>query len=639
MGEAWRGAVAGFLAGPPLLRAVPQAALRRLEALARALEGRPELAAWLLLLDFPLVRLQRRIAAVLVGPHGVVVLGFHAGAAAPSRAAREGLEDHALDLRDFHAGCRACPVVPVLVALDVKVAPATLPMLLADVAPVMAVGAAELGEVLSLLARSLPREAALDVAAWPSAPYRPVPTMIEAARMLYARHGVVELVAARADAASLGRTAAAVGAAIAGAEAAGERRVVFVTGIPGSGKTLCGLNAVFGRQGGAGSIFLTGNPTLVHVLREALARDAAEASLARGALRLARQRMESRIQALPAFRDHHVAREETPGEHVAVIDEAQRCWSADHARARTLRRPVALWQSEPGHLLDIMARPPGWSVVVCLIGNGQEIHTGEGGLAAWGEALAARPEWRSDAPPQALRAAEPLQRLPPLPGLHAAPALHLDVPVRSIGGAAAAEWVEAVLAGDAARALALAKDAGGVPFFLTREVAGMRRFLRGVARGTRRVGLVASSGAARLRAEGLGVELAHMDADAVAHWFLSRWPPDIRASDALETVATEFGCQGLELDGVGLCWGGDFIRAPGRADGWLARRFQGMAWGVLRRAEAVTWRRNAYRVLLTRARHASCIFVPEGAAEDPTRDPAEMDGVTEFLLACGVGQA
>jgi hypothetical protein len=192
--------------------------------------------------------------------------------------------------------------------------------------------------------------------------------------------------------------------------------------------------------------------------------------------------------------------------------------------------------------------------------------------------------------------------------------------------------VDAVLRGDAAVACGLA---GGVPFWMVRDLESLRAALRGLARGTRRAGLLASSGARRLRAAGLGAELPHMDEAAVAHWFLDRFPPDVRASDALETVATEFSCQGLELDYVGLCWDADLVRSDdGRA--WVARHFVGTKWQRVRRAEAVANQMNSYRVLLTRARYDTVIFVPRGDAADTTRDPAVYEAVAGFLSACGV---
>jgi hypothetical protein len=370
----------------------------------------------------------------------------------------------------------------------------------------------------------------------------------------------------------------------------------------------------------------------VHVLREALARDAASGN--RGKLRATRHRMKSVIQALPAFRDHYVKHAAELSERVIVIDEAQRAWSARHAIRKGRDRDVPLSDSEPGHLLDIMARHPDWSVIVCLVGGGQEIHDGEGGLAEWGAALAKRPTWHVLVAPDALQSSDERQRLPNLPGLTTRPELHLDVPVRSIRNSAAAPWVDAVLLGDVEQARHPAKDEGPMPFLLTGDLSLMRAHLRQSARGLRRCGLVASSGAKRLRADGLGAELPHMEPGAVAHWFLDRWP-DVRASDALEVVATEFSCQGLELDYVGVCWGGDLVRVPGRRE-WLVRDFVGTKWNVPKVAEKIANRVNTYRVLLTRARYGTVIWVPRGDADDITRPPATFDAIAEFLLQCGV---
>jgi hypothetical protein len=162
----------------------------------------------------------------------------------------------------------------------------------------------------------------------------------------------------------------------------------------------------------------------------------------------------------------------------------------------------------------------------------------------------------------------------------------------------------------------------------------MRNWLRASARGHRRAGLLASSGGKRLRAEGLGAELPHMDANAVAHWFLDRFPDDIRASDALELVATEFSCQGLELDFVGLCWDADLIREPGRL-AWRVRNFRGTDWTHPSGAEAIANQLNTYRVLLTRARYDTVIFVPSGDSADRTRNPMVLDLIAAFLKSCG----
>ena len=572
---------------------------------------------WTVLPDWHLPRLRRRIDAVVLMPRAIVACTVRAGRRHSARD-RDAAEDAALDLHDFHAGSRLHPVVPLLVTLDAARNTAARPLMLPGVTPVLEANAVTLEATLQDIASAAAWGPTLATADWQEAPYRPVPSLIEAARMLYARHGVADIRTAHADAHNLGATRAAITRAVADAAATRQPTVLFITGIPGAGKTLCGLDTAFAGQ----AAFLTGNPSLVHVLREALARDSGLS------LRAARQRMEGVIQALPAFRDCYAAGG-VPPERVVVIDEAQRCWSAAHARGKTAARPVPLTDSEPALLLDIMARRTDGPVILCLIGTGQEIHDGEGGLAEWGDALRTRPGWQVAAAPGATTAPAARHRLPALPNRVVDAALHLDTPVRSLRSAVAPAWVDAVLAGDAVTARELARN--GVPFSVTRDLPVLRARLRRACRGTRRAGLLCSSGARRLRAEGLGATLPHDDPAAVARWFLDRFP-DVRASDALEVAATEFFAQGLELDAAGLCWDGDLVW-DGAA--WQARAFRGTGWTRPGGADKCLNKLNAYRVLLTRARYETVIWVPPGDAADPTRDPAVLDRVADYLLSCG----
>lgn len=606
--------------------------------LKAALADLPEAANWQLILEYPMRRLGRRIDVVLVSPHGVLVLEFKAGATVFAAADRRQVEDYALDLQDFHAGSRRATIIPILVATDALPRPATHPLLLpGTTAEVIDCSGAGLGRLLRELNHALPSvDPPLDPQEWEHANYRPVPGIIDAACTLYSRHAVSDIAAARADAINLSATTDTILSTIARARRDNRHLALFVTGIPGAGKTLCGLNAVFGTGRDSGAVFLTGNPTLVHVLREALARDAAQGN--GNLMRVARQRTKSSIQALPRFRDDYANTQTAPPEHIVVIDEAQRVWAKAHAVRKSRDRDVKLSDSEPWHLLDIMGRHD-WAAVICLVGNGQEIHDGEGGLAEWGVALQAHPHWQTLVAPGALTATDPRQRLPALSATEVVPALHLNVPMRSIRNNAASDWVDAVLNGDAMAARAVAARRGSVPFTLTRSLDDLRNHLRVTCRGLRRAGLVASSGAKRLRADGLGAELPHMDAAAVARWFLDHWPEDVRVSNALEQVATEFSCQGLELDHVGLCWGGDFLRSGDPRDtSWRARDFRGTRWTAIRQTEAIANRINTYRVLLTRARYETVIWVPMGDSADTTRNPTEMDDVADFLRACGISE-
>ena len=608
--------------------------------LRRAFSELPTSMNWYLLLEYPMLRLGRRPDIILLTEHVIFVIEVKAEKKAFTPENRRQVEDYAIDLHDFHSGCRANPIVPILLAEEGQLAPQAVPFLFNN---------GVLKETLEATSVTLPglleqfhRQAAcvsprLDATVWLAAEYRPVPTIIDAACMLCARHNVADIRSARSDTNNLTATSAEIQSQINEARAAGQRLILFVTGIPGAGKTLCGLNAIFGDDDGARGTYLTGNPTLVHVLREALVRDAVTFRTKRSD---AVRRMQGAIQALPKFRDHYVAHpDHVPSEHVVVIDEAQRCWSAAWATAKTRDKPIRLTQSEPAHLLEIMSRHDGFCALVCLVGGGQEIHDGEGGLAEWGHALRRQATqgtiWKISGPPDLVQTTDPRQDMGPLAGIAIVPTLHLAVPVRQIRSTAAAAWVDALLAGDATGAGQIARQAGGIPFLLTRDSGKMKAWLRKSARGLRRSGLLASSGAARLRAEGLGSELPHMDASAVVHWFLDRFPDDVRASDALETIATEFSCQGLELDYVGLCWDADFIRETDRT-AWRVRNFRGTKWQLPRQTEAIANQVNTYRVLLTRARYDTVIFVPRGDPDDPTRVPEYYDQIAAFLLACGV---
>jgi len=615
--DTWCGAVSAFLA---------RRCASGIETLQDALAAVPAAQDWAVFLNYRLLRLGSRIDAVLVTPGAVLVLRIAAGSLASTAAYRTAIEGAALDLADFHAGCRGMPVIPVLIVPDRKSLHGARPLPLSGAMPLIEIARTQLPNLLEDIAVGFPAvPGAASPLAWAAAPYRPVPGLIEAACLLYARHDVTALTLAQAGRGGLARTAAAIAEASVRARSDGLHIAVFVTGHPGAGKTLCGLDLAFAGQGAA---FLTGNPTLVHVLREALVRDAVGRGMGR---RAAQQRMEGVIQALPRFRDHHVDRPGPPPERVLIIDEAQRCWTASHAVGKTRNRPVPLATSEPGHLLDIMARHEGWSMVVCLLGGGQEIHDGEGGLTEWGRALAARSDWHAVAPPDATEAADPRQRLGTSPSFAWDDRLHLSEVVRSVDAPATAAWVAAMLSNKPSHAKHIAHAAGGPLFQLTRSLHDMRSALR--RRGTRQSGLLASSYARRLRAEGLGSMLPHQDEIAVAHWFLSRWP-DIRSAEALEVVATEFCVQGLELDLAGVCWDADLVRTADGA-GWQARSLRGSAWTIARRAEAVSNRINAYRVLLTRARFGTVIWVPYGDGRDKTRDPARYQAVADYLESCG----
>ncbi|MFN8984397.1 MAG: DNA/RNA helicase domain-containing protein [Alphaproteobacteria bacterium] len=589
--------------------------------------------AWHIFMECDLLRLEKRADAILLTDRAIFMLEFKMGTQKPDLNDLRQTDNYAMDLHDFHAGSRGVPIIPILIAPSMPRREIAPPLFWHGVVPVMVANAAMLPDIILRAQAALPQPAtAIDANAWAHSAYRPVPSVLEAARLLYRRNAVPDIGATRADAHNLTRTTDAIARVISKAQTEGGRYVVFVTGIPGAGKTLCGLNLVFGALRESGAAFLSGNVPLVTVLREALARDAAPQGGA--AFQAAERAARTALQNVHRFLEHHVIHaHEMPEARIIVFDEAQRAWDQAQATRDGQRRKSHLSLSEPAHTLEIMARHDGWAVIVALIGNGQEINTGEAGLAEWGRVIAAAPSWRAVAARRSTTADDPAQRLAEgaAPWLALDDDLDLQTPIRSLRSSRGTEWVEAVLRGDARSARAIAEETPELPYYITRDAKAWRATLRARTRGLRRAGLVASAGARRLRAEGLGVQVPD-----IADWFLKRWP-DIRSSEALETFATEYDCQGLELDVVGLAWGGDFLRHAGQ---WRARRFVGHHWQIVRGVEEQRYILNTYRVLLTRARYETIIWVPPGSAiDDPfhdiTRPSAEMDALADFLHASG----
>jgi DUF2075 family protein len=582
----------------------------------------------ILLPDYRLLRRYHQVDAVLVTPTAVLVFGTDA---AKTEAA-------AIDLADFHEGSRNTPIIPVILPETTakrRRITAQRPLPFAGAAIPVLCSRLLLPGLLDTI-EAFPPIPGFDPERWAEAPYSPVPALIDAACRLYANHDVAALLVTSSDRGDLARTREAVRAHLAAARAAAQKTIIFVTGAPGAGKTLCGLDLAFDPTFAATgpAVFLTGNPALVHVLRAALIRDAATRGLGR---RAARQRVTAMVQPLHHFRDAHIRSPLPPAERILVIDEAQRCWTEAYAERKTRNRPNPLHASEPGLLLDTMARHDGFAAIVCLLGGGQEIHAGEGGLAAWGQALATRPQWHAAAPPEILTTKDPRQRLDTATLRKTDPALRLGAPVRTWRAPRLVAWIDAVLANDAATARSLAEP--GLPIRLTRSLPAMLAALRqhrsqhGPGRIPSRIGILASTGARRLRAEGIGGMLWHQDEDAVASWFLETWP-DIRSSDALELAATEFGVQGLELDHTGVCWDTDLLRTHDGTS-WQARAFRATAWTIPSAPETLSNRLNAYRVLLTRARRSVIIWIPRGDRTDDTRDPTRYDTIAFFLQSCG----
>ena len=599
---------------------------------------------WRILLELPLYRLRRRIDLIVVTPKALVVVELKVGETAFLSADLRQVEEYALDLRDFHEHCLEVPIVPALWSTEANYDTRELPLLQPGVAQtVVKIGNSQFGPFLRDLGRiiePLPSTVHHD---WVSGTYKPVPSVIEAATSLFSGHGVEEI--AQADATNLDVAAEALVALIDKARHERRRLLVFLTGVPGSGKTLAGLQAVHRTVTATGSkegyvVYLSGNTPLVTVLREALIEDDYRRRKQNGESikkNAVRSSVRARIQHIMDFLKEYVAdpEERPPYERAIIFDEAQRAWDAAYGRQKFGRSA-----SEPSLLLEIMGRHSDWCVIIGLIGGGQEINSGENGMAEWGDALRNLPtdrqsEWSIFGPPNmangdvstAYLGLGDLQDMK----VYEEKNLTLTVPLRSYRSPLVSDWVAALLDGRIEDASSLMGQIGEFPIKLTRSSEVAKEWLIRQARGERRYGMVASSSASRLRAEGFGVSLSATDGRDIAYWYLAP-RDDVRSSFALEVLANEYTTQGLELDFIGLCWGGDLIIEN---NCWGTRRFSGTSW-VAARGERRRFILNSYRVLLTRAREGLIIWVPKGDPNDPTRNPATYDSIAGFLTQCGV---
>jgi hypothetical protein len=612
-----------------------EAWVQEIQLLQRALLG----LSGTIFLEFTVPRIGDRIDAVLI-THGIIFpIEFKVGASRFSAADINQAWDYALDLKNFHEGSRDRPIVPILVATEAAGSPLRVAEPYTDLvyAPIQT-GAKDLAAAIEnvILAQA---GTEFDALAWENAAYKPTPTIIEAARVLYASHSVQALACNEAGE-NLAHTASAVDALVEQARTLGRKIVVFVTGVPGAGKTLVGLDTATRRHkaGDTHASLLSGNGPLVEVLTEALARDEIKRRRAKGAPARkgdVRQAIKGFIQIVHHFRDAGIRAGGPPSEHVVIFDEAQRAWDRQMT-SDFMRRKKGLPgfnESEPELLLSYMNRHPDWAVVVCLVGGGQEINRGEAGIAGWLDAIRTRfSDWDVHISPE-LRdseyaAAQALDRLGAIgvfPNRH----LHLAVSMRSFRAESVSGFVKSVLDSEIQSATTLlAGLLDRYPIAVSRDLDAARLWIRTHARGSERSGLVATSGALRLKPHAIDIRAPINP----VHWFLGE-PDDIRSSSFLEDAATEFQVQGLELDWACVNWDADLRRTE---SGWSTHTFSGSKWKSLKNEARVRYLFNAYRVLLTRARQGMVIFVPPGNPEDSTRLPAFYDSTYEYLKGLGV---
>jgi hypothetical protein len=586
----------------------------------------------------------RRIDVVLVIGPVVFVIEFKVGESDFTRAALDQVWDYALDLKNFHAASHDAALVPILVATEAEETSTHSGLAAAPdhvYAPLLA-APTKLRATIDLCRAEIPANIRLHIQTWLNASYRPSPTIVEAARALYAQHSVEAIARYDAGAQNLAVTSRRVEQLIDEARSQRRKSICFVTGVPGAGKTLVGLNVATQRRDESDlthAVFLSGNGPLVAVLREALTRDEVERGKAQGKrIRKGevRNRVESFIQNIHHFRDEALKDPAPPHERVVIFDEAQRAWNRQQTSnfMRRKKGQPGFDQSEPEFLIRYMDRHQDWALIVCLVGGGQEINTGEAGISEWLLAVQEKfPHWHlyisEHLHDSEYGAAKTLAALRQYPRAHLEPNLHLAIAMRSFRAEDVSAFVKALLDVEHATARSLfEKIRDRFPILLTRDLSVAKRWIRQRARGSERFGLVASSKAMRLKPHAIDIRVS---IDPV-HWFLNG-RDDTRSSYYLEDAATEFQVQGLELDWACVTWDADL--RFGQA-GWNFHDFRGNRWTNVNNADNRAYLKNAYRVLLTRARQGMIIFVPPGDKDDTTRSPSFYDTTYNYLLSLGI---
>lgn len=595
--------------------------------------------------EYAVPRLGKRIDVVAVIGPVIFVLEFKVGEREFAPYAIDQVWDYALDLKNFHESSHRCPIAPVLIATEatpslacVSFTPHNDQLLL----PIKS-NASMLPEVMQQVLHFV-EGPAIDAGQWERGRYCPTPTIIEAATALYNGHSVAEISRSDASAINLTQTSDAISQIIQAARAQSQKAICFVTGVPGAGKTLVGLNIAtqhIDKNTDLYSVFLSGNGPLVAILREALARDKVlrERGLGRKIKKgAAMSEVKMFIQNVHHFRDECLVDLGPPIEHVALFDEAQRAWNAERTSSfmRRKKKVADFSQSEPEFLISCLDRHLDWAVIVCLVGGGQEINTGEAGISEWIESLTRSfPDWHvyisSRLTDNEYAAGRVLQQIASRPHVTVKDGLHLGVSMRSFRAEHVSALVKQVLDLDTDEARrTLRQLADRYPIVVTRDLAKAKRWLKEKARGSERYGLVVSSQAQRLKPYAIDVK-SPMDP---IHWFLDG-KEDVRSSYYLEDVATEFHVQGLELDWACVTWDADFRHT---GTGWEHWSFCGDRWIRIRKPERQMYLKNAYRVLLTRARQGMVIVVPDGDSEDRTRKGEYYDSTYDYLREIGFGQ-
>lgn len=619
--------------------------------------------------EYNIPRMGRRADAVVIIDGIVFILEFKTAEQKINRSALIQVWDYALDLKNFHEGSANRVLVPVLVVPKEKNSHCVLDLkhFEDNVYEPLVVNVKLLNNVFSKVIDLIPHSSqCVSDSIWARSGYEPTPTIIEAAIALYEENTVEDITKHGGD---IDKASVELTNIIEYCKQNSRKAICFITGVPGAGKTLIGLNTAIDQfNRGEKAVYLSGNFPLVKVLQEALARDyvyrdkinAKQENRKACTKEEARSKVKAFIQMIHHYRDlylegtkieegkilpipdyfqDHTDKAYIPTEHVTIFDEAQRAWTREELQRfmREKKGIVNFPYSEPEYLISCMDRQQDWGVVVCLVGNGQSINKGEAGLTEWIESIHRNfRDWDVYISEYLLDSGdvtkEHLDSIRPQIKSH--DSLHLRMSMRSFRSEKVSIFVNQLLALQKEEAKATLQELENYPIVMTRSLSMAKQWLRGHNRGSERMGLLASSKAERLKAISINVRY---QPDFV-HWFLED-DRDIRSSNALEDTLTEFEVQGLEIDWACVAWDAD-LRLSKDCCGWQHYQLRsGTKWQNINKPENQEYQINAYRVLLTRARQGMIILIPNGdysIPPDETRKPEWYDGIYDYLKEIGV---
>ena len=591
-----------------------------------------------IIFEYDIVRLGKRIDVILLIRHMVFSLEFKNGKDIFTAQDAQQAEDYAIDIKNFHKESEDLYVCPILIATDAQPYKRDQS---SNCYPDKQVylqreNIETLVPKISAISELYGDDGEIDFEKWFNSPYYPTPTIIAAAVEAYSSHHLSEIAQSEAGQDNINACEDKINEVIFYAEKHKKKCVCFVTGVPGAGKTLVGLDVVAKNldKGESNlSVFLSGNGPLVEVLREALKRSVkAKKQLNKNT----EAAINALIQSSFAFKKDNILHNNPTPENILIFDEAQRVW--DQRKMSSKHKDPSMAVSEPYLLYSIMNRHKDWAVMICLVGLGQDIYDGEVGINEWFRCgIEDYNDWELFYSPDIFNQVEDKnidkEMIINCKRCHEMKELHLKTSIRSFRADKQCQFVDALLDNKCEEAKNIYNQISErYPLLLTRDYDLAKKWVKEQVRGSQRCGVMACSSAQRLKPEGIYVPT---DID-VKNWFLAP-SDDLRSSNMLEIVASEFKVQGLEIDWGIVCWDADLRRTVDGKD-WDYYSFRGTRWNKRNKIEQKRYLLNSYRVLLTRSRQGMIIFIPKGVDEetDPSRNEEYYDKIYRYLLSCGI---